>query len=141
MYLADLLAVTFERMSAVSTEEATTATEEPAAPAESASPAAANAGAEMEAGAMAAPPGVLRKDSARREGTLKRESKNVMFSDGIRPGGDLTELDATSDAPNLATRIGRRQRGQRGTRNSGQSATAGVTASHYSEMMTLCCYV
>ncbi|ELT98136.1 hypothetical protein CAPTEDRAFT_178790 [Capitella teleta] len=39
--------------------------------------------------------GVLRK-----QGSIKRnEPKQVMFSDGIRPGGDLTELDGSSDVP------------------------------------------
>lgn len=29
----------------------------------------------------------------------RSEPKQVMFSDGIRPGGDLTELDGSSDVP------------------------------------------
>lgn len=106
-------------MSAMTSDDvsAAAAAEDQAA-AGSETPSSAEVGAE---GGATAPPGVLRKDSTRRESGAKRESKNVMFSDGIRPGGDLTELDASTDAPNLATRISRRQRGQRGSRNSGES--------------------
>ena len=80
-------------------------------------------GGAMAASGGAAPSGVLRK-----EGSTRRESKNVMFSDGIRPGGDLTELDPASDVPNLATRIVRRQKLHRGSRNSGSSYN--LTSSH-----------
>ena len=38
----------------------------------------------------------------------RRENKNVMFSDGIRPGGDLTELDGSSEIPSQPRRTGRR---------------------------------
>lgn len=38
-----------------------------------------------------------------------REPKQVMFSDGIRPGGDLTELDGSSE-PKLPTRRSRSAR-------------------------------
>lgn len=31
-------------------------------------------------------------------------TKQVMFSDGIRPGGDLTELDGSGDQPRLPFR-------------------------------------
>ncbi|XP_064625104.1 zinc finger FYVE domain-containing protein 9-like isoform X2 [Lineus longissimus] len=44
----------------------------------------------------------------RREGTLRKgEPKSVMFSDGIRPGGDLTELDGSSEQRPLMRKTGR----------------------------------
>ncbi|XP_050401600.2 zinc finger FYVE domain-containing protein 9 isoform X2 [Patella vulgata] len=53
------------------------------------------------------PSGVLRRDgSQRRSG----EPKQVMFSDGIRPGGDLTELDGSSDTSLPFRRTGRIQK-------------------------------
>ena len=36
------------------------------------------------------------------------EPKQVMFSDGIRPGGDLTELDGAEGACSPASAAGRR---------------------------------
>ena len=38
------------------------------------------------------------------------EPKQVMFSDGIRPGGDLTELDGPSESRIPQPRSGRRVR-------------------------------
>ncbi|XP_041359880.1 zinc finger FYVE domain-containing protein 16-like isoform X2 [Gigantopelta aegis] len=44
-------------------------------------------------------------------GTQRRaEPKQVMFSDGIRPGGDLTELDGSAEARVAPRRIGRVQK-------------------------------
>ena len=104
-------------MSAVLPDEATVATEgSTSAENDVTATEAGGEGGAMAASGGAAPSGVLRK-----EGSTRRESKNVMFSDGIRPGGDLTELDPASDVPNLATRIVRRQKLHRGSRNSGSS--------------------
>ncbi len=44
-------------------------------------------------------------------GSAQRRSeppKQVMFSDGIRPGGDLTELDGSSGSPLPPQRQGRK---------------------------------
>ena len=41
--------------------------------------------------------------------------KQVIFSDGIRPGGDLTELDAPSEPRTLPKRGGRRLASPGGT--------------------------
>ncbi|XP_052774199.1 LOW QUALITY PROTEIN: zinc finger FYVE domain-containing protein 9-like [Mya arenaria] len=48
-------------------------------------------------------------------GSRRTEPKQVMFSDGIRPGGDLTELDGSSQASRTSSRRNRppkRQSGQ-----------------------------
>ncbi|KAF6202299.1 hypothetical protein GE061_004697 [Apolygus lucorum] len=56
------------------------------------------------------PPSVLVPSGVlKREGRAKSDvPKQVMFSDGIRPGGDLTELDAPSESRILPKRSGRR---------------------------------
>lgn len=66
------------------------------------------------------PVGVLK-----REGSSKRsEPKQVMFSDGIRPGGDLTELDGSEAANKLPPRRTSRaqKRVDRGSPDSGRSS-------------------
>lgn len=47
-----------------------------------------------EAPAATTPAGVLKRDGSHR----RHEPKQVIFSDGIRPGGDLTELDGSNKA-------------------------------------------
>ena len=45
------------------------------------------------------------------QGTCKKsDQKQVMFSDGIRPGGDLTELDGSDQLQALPRQIGRPQK-------------------------------
>ena len=39
------------------------------------------------------PVGVLKRQGAEEAGAGAEANKSVMFSDGIRPGGDLTDLD------------------------------------------------
>ena len=55
------------------------------------------------------PVGVLKRNGSTSEpSSLPRpENKSVMFSDGIRPGGDLTELDGGSEHRPLGKRPGR----------------------------------
>ena len=67
---------------------------------------------EAEAAAAASPaknppPGVLKKNSVDQGSSAEgaaatpatpSENKQVMFSDGVRPGGDLTELDGSSSS-------------------------------------------
>ncbi|XP_060082320.1 zinc finger FYVE domain-containing protein 9-like [Ylistrum balloti] len=74
------------------------------------------------------PVGVLK-----REGSSKRsEPKQVMFSDGIRPGGDLTELDGSDAANKLPPR--RTSRAQkRVDRGSPDSARSNSRKSRHSE--------
>ena len=43
-------------------------------------------------------------------GNRRAEPKQVMFSDGIRPGGDLTELDGSSEITRLPPRRTRVQK-------------------------------
>lgn len=51
-------------------------------------------------------------------GAIRQENKSVMFSDGIRPGGDLTELDGGSEHRPLGKRPGKgRPRRGRGARS------------------------
>lgn len=38
---------------------------------------------------------------------MKENTKQVMFSDGIRPGGDLTDLDGSVDQRRAFRRAGR----------------------------------
>nr|KAG5713953.1 hypothetical protein BaRGS_020281 [Batillaria attramentaria] len=52
------------------------------------------------------PTGVLKREGSNR----KSEPKQVMFSDGIRPGGDLTELDGSDQARLPPRRTGRVQK-------------------------------
>ncbi|XP_071117294.1 zinc finger FYVE domain-containing protein 16-like isoform X1 [Haliotis cracherodii] len=52
------------------------------------------------------PVGVLKREGSQR----RAEPKQVMFSDGIRPGGDLTELDGSSEARLPPRRTGRLQK-------------------------------
>ena len=42
------------------------------------------------------PVGVLKRQGAEEAGAGAEANKSVMFSDGIRPGGDLTDLDGRS---------------------------------------------
>ncbi|ESO88131.1 hypothetical protein LOTGIDRAFT_193725 [Lottia gigantea] len=53
------------------------------------------------------PSGVLKRDGTQRRSA---EPKQVMFSDGIRPGGDLTELDGSNDTSLPFRRTGRIQK-------------------------------
>ena len=46
----------------------------------------------------------------------------VMFSDGIRPGGDLTDLDGSSDRPRSSGRRSGSSRGSGGSSSSGSSS-------------------
>ena len=57
-------------------------------------------------GAVAAPPpaGVLKRSES---GNPGESNKQVMFSDGIRPGGDLAELDGSGDQHRPPRRSGR----------------------------------
>ena len=66
------------------------------------------------------PVGVLKRGGGSTSGSVEaeREIKSVMFSDGIRPGGDLTELDGRGGGEHrtLGRRAGRgRNRQRRGT--------------------------
>lgn len=61
----------------------------------------------QQASARSQPPSVLVPASVlKREGSNRQtnEGKHVMFSDGIRPGGDLTELDGSDTANRLPMR-------------------------------------
>ena len=57
-------------------------------------------------------------------GAAAGENKSVMFSDGIRPGGDLTELDGREPHRTLGRRPGARGRASR-RRGRGQGGPAG----------------
>ena len=52
----------------------------------------------------------------------KGEPKQVIFSDGIRPGGDLTELDGPSSQPELPVQkgAGRKMKKPDKTKQSGE---------------------
>ncbi|EEB15937.1 zinc finger protein FYVE domain-containing protein, putative [Pediculus humanus corporis] len=50
------------------------------------------------------PVGVLKREGSSR---IKEPPKQVMFSDGIRPGGDLTELDGSEEHRNAFRKPGR----------------------------------
>ncbi|KAG1662248.1 Zinc finger FYVE domain-containing protein 9 [Nymphon striatum] len=52
------------------------------------------------------PVGVLKREGSKNKG----EPKQVIFSDGIRPGGDLTEVDATPEPAILCKKPGRTQK-------------------------------
>ncbi|XP_074641262.1 uncharacterized protein LOC141899011 [Tubulanus polymorphus] len=68
------------------------------------------------------PVGVLK-----REGSMKRgEPKNVMFSDGIRPGGDLTELDGSSEVSIPVRKAGRSARKVEKSLPDGAASDAGA---------------
>uniref|UniRef100_T1J9R9 FYVE-type domain-containing protein n=1 Tax=Strigamia maritima TaxID=126957 RepID=T1J9R9_STRMM len=54
------------------------------------------------------PVGVLKREGSKTKGA--GEPKQVMFSDGIRPGGDLTELDEVEEPRPLYRRPGRVQK-------------------------------
>ncbi len=75
--------------------------------------------------ASPAPPGVL-KTSGSVSSTPSTESKQVMFSDGIRPGGDLTELDGSSEHQH--TRSSGRSSGGSRPRRSSRRAKAAAAA-------------
>ena len=51
-----------------------------------------------------------------------------MFSDGIRPGGDLTELDGQPESRRSSRRSGSRGHKKSRSRQSGQSSGAGSSA-------------
>jgi MAD (mothers against decapentaplegic) interacting protein len=79
------------------------------------------------------PVGVLKRNGSTAGASLEaeRENKSVMFSDGIRPGGDLTELDGRGGGEHrtLGRRAGRgRNRGRRG-RTGGPVGAQDVCAS------------
>jgi MAD (mothers against decapentaplegic) interacting protein len=71
------------------------------------------------------PAGVLKKNSTSDQGSASAtaspmESKQVMFSDGVRPGGDLTELDGSS-SPSRPPSSSSRRRGAK-SRSRGTAA-------------------
>ena len=55
------------------------------------------------------PVGVLKRSDSSVEGSslTRTENKSVIFSDGIRPGGELTELDGGPEHRPLGKRPGR----------------------------------
>jgi len=69
------------------------------------------------------PTGVLRKQGSVRGST---ETKQVMFSDGIRPGGDLAELDGSGESSSRGPSSQRRSR--RADRSAGQSSLGKTTS-------------
>ena len=66
------------------------------------------AAATSEPPSVMVPIGVLKRHPSTSEGSLSRqENKSVIFSDGIRPGGDLAELDGGSEHRTLGKRPGK----------------------------------
>jgi len=80
------------------------------------------------------PVGVLKRNGSGTGGgsiEAERENKSVMFSDGIRPGGDLTELDGRGGGEHrtLGRRAGRGRSRQRRGRTGGPVGAQDVCAS------------
>lgn len=79
------------------------------------------------------PVGVLKRGGGSTSGSVEaeRENKSVMFSDGIRPGGDLTELDGRGGGEHrtLGRRAGRGRSRQRRGRVGGPVGAQDVCAS------------
>jgi len=81
------------------------------------------------------PVGVLKRNGNSTTGggsmEAERENKSVMFSDGIRPGGDLTELDGRGGGEHrtLGRRAGRGRSRQRRGRTGGPVGAQDVCAS------------
>jgi len=81
------------------------------------------------------PVGVLKRNGTSTTGggsmEAERENKSVMFSDGIRPGGDLTELDGRGGGEHrtLGRRAGRGRSRQRRLRGGGPVGAQDVCAS------------
>jgi len=77
-------------------------------------------GASSSTPSVMVPVGVLKKPDASNSGE-QSEPKNVMFSDGIRPGGDLTELDGQPESRKSSRRSGSRGHKKSRSRQNGQS--------------------
>ena len=79
------------------------------------------------------PVGVLKRSGGSTGGSVEaeRENKSVMFSDGIRPGGDLTELDGRGGGEHrtLGRRAGRGRSRQRRGRTGGPVGAQDVCTS------------
>merc|ERR1719187_3009007 len=74
------------------------------------------AAATSEPPSVMVPIGVLKRHPSTSEGSLSRqENKSVIFSDGIRPGGDLAELDGGSEHRTLGKRPGKGKAVAQGT--------------------------
>jgi hypothetical protein len=84
-----------------------------------------------------APVGVLKRGGAAARvlpspggdpATTPGETKQVMFSDGIRPGGDLTELDEDVQRPLTRLRVSQQQHRSRTSSRRNARATAQASA-------------
>jgi len=92
---------------------------------------AAQGGASSSTPSVMVPVGVLKGPDTSNSGEGSRpqsDPKSVVFSDGIRPGGDLTELDGQPESRRSSRRSGSRGHKKSRSRQSGQSSGAGSSA-------------